>query len=346
MSGGVDSSVAAFLTRRQGFRCVGITMKLFDLPEENTLEKSCCSLADVNDAREVAYRLEFPHYVLNLKAAFERDVIEKFIRVYQEGGTPNPCIECNRSIKFNTLLVRAGELEAAYLATGHYARIEKAGGRFLLKKGRDENKDQSYVLYTMTQEELGRTLFPLGELTKDEVRAIAREHHFINAVKRDSQDICFVPDGDYGRFIEQWTGEKNRAGAIVDCAGNKIGEHRGFIRYTIGQRRGLGVSANEPYYVCAKSPKDNTITAGPESALYTSRLTAREVNLIACDKIDAPLRVMAKTRYRQKAERATVEQTGPDSLAVVFDQPQRAITSGQALVLYVDDIVLGGGTIQ
>ena len=255
MSGGVDSSVAAFLTRRQGFRCVGITMKLFDLSEENTLEKSCCSLADVNDAREVAYRLEFPHYVLNLKAAFERDVIEKFIRVYQEGGTPNPCIECNRSIKFNTLLVRAGELEAAYLATGHYARIEKAGGRFLLKKGRDENKDQSYVLYTMTQEELGRTLFPLGELTKDEVRAIAREHHFINAVKRDSQDICFVPDGDYGRFIEQWTGEKNRAGAIVDCAGNKIGEHRGFIRYTIGQRRGLGVSANEPYYVCAKPAK-------------------------------------------------------------------------------------------
>jgi tRNA-specific 2-thiouridylase len=345
MSGGVDSSVAAFLTSRGGRRCIGVTMKLFDIPEENKLEKSCCSLSDVNDARDVAYRLDFPHYVLNLKAAFAQEVIEKFIRVYKEGGTPNPCIECNRSIKFNTLLVRAAELQAAYMATGHYARVEKSGGRFLLKKGHDARKDQSYVLYTMTQEQLSRALFPLGDLTKEEVRAIARENNFINAHKRESQDICFVPDGDYGRFIEEWTGEKTRAGAILDLAGNKIGEHRGFIRYTIGQRRGLGVSAREPYYVCAKSPEHNTISAGPERALYASALSAGDLNLIACDAINAPLRVMAKTRYRQEAVRATVEQTGPDTLRVEFDEPQRAITRGQALVLYVDDLVLGGGTI-
>jgi tRNA-specific 2-thiouridylase len=346
MSGGVDSSVAAFLTCRSGRRCVGVTMKLFDLPGESAREKSCCSLSDVNDARDVAYRLGFPHYVLNLKSVFAREVIEKFIRVYQEGGTPNPCIDCNRSIKFNTLLLRAGAADAAYLATGHYARIEKSGGRFLLKKGRDARKDQSYVLYTMTQEQLARTSFPLGDLTKDETRAIARENGFINAVKRESQDICFVPDGDYGRFIEEWTGEKVRTGAILDLAGNKIGEHRGFIRYTIGQRRGLGISAHEPYYVCAKSAEHNTISAGPERALYASALTACDLNLIACDALAAPLRVMAKTRYQQEATRATVEQTAPDTLRVAFDEPQRALTRGQALVLYADDVVLGGGTIR
>lgn len=346
MSGGVDSSVAAYLLLKRGFRCSGATMKLFDLPEETSPhERSCCSVNDVNDARDTAFRLAFPHYVLNLKDDFKKDVIEKFIRVYEEGGTPNPCIDCNRYLKFKKLMLRARALEFDYIATGHYARVEKSGGRYLLLKGADALKDQSYVLYTMTQNELASVLFPLGGLTKNEVREIAQKQGFINAKKHDSQDICFVPDGDYGSFIETHTGKKFKEGVILDVHGNAIGRHRGHIHYTSGQRRGLGVSAPEALYVCAKSPRDNTVTLGKEELLYSKNLNAKEINLIACDSIKTPLRVTVKTRYMRNEDAGTVEQTGDETFRVEFEKPQRAVTPGQAVVLYDGDIVVGGGTI-
>jgi tRNA-specific 2-thiouridylase len=340
MSGGVDSSVAALVLREDGRECIGATMKLFDG------ESRCCSLADVNDAREVCMRLGIPHYVLNFKREFTERVMRRFVEVYQSGATPNPCIDCNRFIKFNSLLLRAQAVDYGMLATGHYARIEKSGSRFLLKKGVDRAKDQSYVLYAMTQEELSRTLFPLGGMTKEEVRARAVAHGLINAKKKDSQDICFVPDGDYGAFIERFTGCGTVHGDILDGAGHKIGCHRGVCRYTIGQRRGLGVAGGVPLYVTAKSARDNTVTLGPDSALYSATLTASDLNLIACGSIDRPLRVKIKTRYLQKEAPAVITQIDGDLVRAEFAEPQRAVTPGQAAVFYDGDVVIGGGTIN
>jgi tRNA-specific 2-thiouridylase len=340
MSGGVDSSVAALLLREAGLDCIGATMKLFDG------DSRCCSLSDVNDARDVCYRLGIPHYVLNFKREFDERVMRRFVEVYQSGATPNPCIDCNRFIKFNSLLIRAQAIEYEMLATGHYARIEKSGSRFLLKKGIDQTKDQSYVLFAMTQDELSKTLFPLGSMTKEDVRARAVAYGLVNAKKKDSQDICFVPDGDYGAFIEKYTGVKMVPGDILDGAGNKIGGHRGFCRYTIGQRRGLGVAGGVPLYVTAKSVVDNTVTLGPESALYSGTLTASDLNLIACDHIDKPLRVKIKTRYLQKEVPAIITQIDGDLIRIDFDAPHRAVTPGQAAVFYDGDVVIGGGTIK
>jgi tRNA-specific 2-thiouridylase len=357
MSGGVDSSVAAALMKERGFECVGVTLKLFtgidgaadgsrgSCPGTRSPYRGCCSLADVNDARDVAYRLGMPHYVLNFSGDFREAVIRRFVETYERGATPNPCIDCNRYIKFTGLLQRARQIGYDAVVTGHYARIEKAGDRFLLKKALDNKKDQSYVLYCLSQDQLAHTFFPLGDMTKEETRNIAQARGFLNAEKQESQDICFVPDGDYGRFIEQYRGRPSAGGSVIDGAGNILGRHRGLIRYTIGQRRGLGLSFSRPMYVTAKSAADNTLTLGPENSLYAKSLLAEGLNLIVSAELDKPIRVKVKTRYLQAEQWAVAEQTGADELRVEFDHPQRAITAGQAVVLYDGDLVVGGGTI-
>ncbi|MDR2952024.1 MAG: tRNA 2-thiouridine(34) synthase MnmA [Treponema sp.] len=341
MSGGVDSTVAAALMAERGFECVGVTFKLFKG------ESRCCSLRDVNDARCAAFNLGMAHYVINFAGDFEARVIKHFVETYERGGTPNPCIECNRGVKFNLPLLRSRLLDFDFIVTGHYARagFDGASGRWLLLKASDGKKDQSYVLYCLTQEQLERASFPLGELSKSEVRRIAQEKNLANASKGESQDICFVPSGDYGEFIEKYTGKDCPEGDIVGIDGKILGRHKGLIRYTIGQRRGLGVAANTPLYVTAKSLSNNTVTLGPDSALYKKTLTANDINLIACADLKKPMRVTVKTRYSQEAQPALAEQTGDDSFVVEFDSPQRAITPGQAAVLYDGDAVVGGGTI-
>lgn len=345
MSGGVDSSVAAALMLRSGYECVGVTMKLFDSEDLTAPLSGCCSLSDVEDAKAVAFHLNMPHYVLNFADDFKELVIRNFVETYENGGTPNPCIECNRYLKFEKLLQRARRLEFDYIATGHYAQIEQSGGRFILKKALDAKKDQSYVLYMLTQEQLARTVFPLGDLTKEKVRELAAKSGFMNAAKSDSQDICFAPDRDYAAFIEKWRGKAAPCGDIVDLDGRVVGRHRGLIRYTIGQRRGLGLAYGMRVYVTAKSAENNTIMVGRDESLWARGLVAVSINLIVCDRLDKPLRVTAKTRYLQQEQSAMVEQTGTDELRVVFDEPQRAITPGQAVVLYEGDAVVGGGTI-
>lgn len=349
MSGGVDSSVAACLMKSQDYDCMGVTMKLFYNDDIGiSREHTCCSLEDVEDARSVAYSLDIPYYVFNFADRFKEDVIERFIAAYENGITPNPCIDCNRYLKFDKLYHRAKELGYDYVVTGHYARIEmdEASGRYLLKKALDSDKDQSYVLYALTQEQLAHTQFPLGSMTKPEVRSIAEAHGFINAHKHDSQDICFVQNGSYADFMEEYTGMKYPAGKFVDREGHILGRHSGVIRYTVGQRKRLGLSLPEPMYVCAIDPIGNTVTLGKESELYSRTLTARDINLISVPSIDTPLRLKAKVRYRQKEQWATVTQIDANILKVEFDEPQRAVTKGQAVVLYDGDTVVGGGTIQ
>ncbi len=348
MSGGVDSSVAAWLMQEQGYDCIGVTMKLFDNEDIGvSREHSCCSLADVEDARSVAYEIGIPYYVFNFAERFRETVIQRFIEAYENGATPNPCIDCNRYLKFDTLYERARQLGYDSVVTGHYARIsfDKERSRYLLKKGKDESKDQSYVLYSMTQEQLAHTQFPLGEMKKSEVREIATAHGFINAAKHDSQDICFVQNGKYSDFIEAYTGKNYPEGNFVSKSGAILGRHKGIIRYTIGQRKGLGVSLGAPMYVCEIKPEGNEIVLGDEADLYSRVVIANHVNLIAVPEIRGDIRVKAKIRYRQPEQWATVTQLSETELRVVFDEPQRAVTKGQAVVLYDHDTVLAGGTI-
>lgn len=334
MSGGVDSSVAAYLTKNDGYDLLGITLSLL---EEN--EQDFC------DAKTVAQRMGFPHRVLNMKAEFEREVIARFIEAYEHTKTPNPCIICNRFIKFGLLGDYARDNDYEYVATGHYARIENENGRYVLKKGVDSSKDQSYVLYSLTQKQLAHTLFPLGALSKAEVREIAEENAFVNAKKKESQDICFVPDGDYAAFIERYLGKVYAEGEFKDFDGNVLGTHKGLIRYTVGQRKGLGLALPKPMYVCKLDAAENSVILGDNIDLFSKTLDAEDINLITTDKIDTSIRVEAKVRYSQKAQKATVWQTGEKSMHIEFDEPQRAITNGQAVVLYDGDTVIGGGTI-
>ena len=346
MSGGVDSSVAAYLMKQRGYDCFGCTMKLYqneDLGLSRT--HTCCSLDDVEDARSVAYQLGIPHYVFNFSGEFRQRVIQKFIAGYQAGLTPNPCIDCNRYVKFDALLTRAGILGFDCLVTGHYARIAAEDGKYILKKALDPSKDQSYVLYSMTQEQLAHTQFPLGALRKAQVREIALQNSFLNAQKPDSQDICFVPDGDYVAAIRRLSGIAPVPGDFVDEDGNTLGTHRGIICYTIGQHRHLGLSLPEARYVCKLCPENNTVTLGPSESLYRTRTVATDFHWISGEPPKAAIRCKAKIRYRQPEQWATVTPHGASAAEIIFDAPQRAITPGQSAVLYDGEIVLGGGTI-
>lgn len=349
MSGGVDSSVAACLIKEQGYDATGITLKLFDNEDiGEKKEKTCCSLDDIDDARNVCRKIGIPYYVYNFKDSFKENVIDRFIYAYENGCTPNPCIDCNRYIKFEKLMQRADELDFDYVVTGHYSVIEYDEGlqRYLLRKSPDVTKDQSYVLYSLTQRQLSRTLLPLGKLTKHEVRKIAEKYNLINAQKHDSQDICFVPDGDYAKFIEQYTGRKYDFGDFVDENGNVLGTHKGIIRYTIGQRKGLGLALPHPMYVKEKDIANNKVILCDNDRLFSKELYAKDINLIAYEKLDKPLHIKARVRYNQPEQDATVEQLSDNKLHIVFDKPQRAISKGQAVVLYDEDVVVGGGTIE
>lgn len=346
MSGGVDSSVAAFLMKEKGFDCIGCTMKLYENEDAAVTDgRTCCSLDDVEDARSVATRLGMPYYVFNFKEEFREKVICKFIRCYENGITPNPCIDCNWHMKFAKLFDRMKELGCDYIVTGHYVRIEKNGEKYVLKKALDETKDQSYVLYLMTQEQLAHTMFPLGGMAKTDTRKLAEENGFINAAKPDSQDICFVPDGDYAKVIEHYTGKQYAPGEFVTEDGTVLGQHKGIIHYTIGQRKGLGIAAEKPLYVCRICPKENKVVLGDNADLFCTDVYAEHVHWISGEVPKEPFRCKAKIRYRHTEQPATVYPEGEDRFRLVFDEPQRAVTPGQAAVLYDGDIVLGGGTI-
>ncbi len=352
MSGGVDSSCAMLLLQKQGYEVIGATMHLYDNEDIGVKSKTCCSLNDVEDAKAVAARFNVPHYVFNFKDRFKKAVIENFNSQYLKGLTPNPCIDCNRYLKFDALLERAKMLECDYIATGHYARIvfDESSNRYLLKKslcsGEVNEKDQSYVLYNLTQEQLKHTLFPLGEMNKAEVRKIAEENGLVNFNKPDSQDICFVPDGDYAKFIREYTGIVPQKGNVTDKNGNVLGQHNGLINYTIGQRKGLGIAFGKPMYVVDKDVKNNTVIVGEGEDLFRDSLIAYDLNWIAFDKISVSFSCKAKTRYKQIEQSCTVYPNEDGKVKVVFEQPQRAVTAGQRIVFYDNDAVIGGGVIQ
>jgi len=337
MSGGVDSSTAAYLTREEGFKCIGATMRLY--------QKPAGSADDVEDARNVATRLGMPFYVFDLQDTFREKVMDAFVEAYEAGLTPNPCVLCNRHLKFDLFLQHARELGCDYIVTGHYARVTEEDGRFLLKKAVDTAKDQTYFLYALTQEQLKHTRFPLGDFTKAQARDIAQEQGFLNARKRDSQDICFVPDGDYKAFLERHTGKRYPCGDYLDLSGKTVGRHNGAVGYTIGQRKGLGIAMGAPVYVCGKDMEKNTVTVGPNEALFRRSLVASDLNWIAIPELREPIRVLAKARSRMTEQPATVFPEANGTVRVEFDEPQRALTTGQAVVFYDGDTVIGGGTI-
>jgi len=335
LSGGVDSAVAAWKMKQEGHVCQAATMELFG------------NETDIQHCQAIAQKLEIPFHRFDCRAEFRTHVIDPFVQTYLEGRTPNPCVLCNRFLKFDQLLRQATELGISHIATGHYAQIERdpISNRYLLKKAVDETKDQSYVLYTLTQTQLARVLFPLGTLLKNEVRTIAETLGLPNADKRDSQDLCFVPDRDYASFIERYAQQRCPPGNFVDKIGNVLGTHKGRIRYTIGQRKGLGIAAPAPYYVCEHNVNDNTVVLGSENDLRVRTVTVTDINLIPFDRLDHSIRVIAKVRYRQRGDWATASQIDSNTFDMVFDEPQKGVAKGQAAVLYDGDHVVGGGTI-
>ena len=339
MSGGVDSAMSAHILKSQGYDVTAVNCCFYKSSDDNGQA--------VEDAGAVSEKLNIPFRVSDMTVPFRMKVIESFVDTYVKGGTPNPCIVCNRLLKFGTMLDEALKDGFDYIATGHYARIEKDEntGRYLLKKGLDPHKDQSYVLYCLNQHQLSHTLFPLGEMTKEQVREKATELRLVNAKKGDSQDICFIPDGDYAAFIEHYLGRTFPYGDFVTTEGKILGTHKGIIRYTVGQRKGLGLALPAPMYVKEKDVLSNRVILSDNESLFSKELFADNINLITCDRLETPIRVKAKVRYKHAEQWATVTQTDDDRLHVVFDEPQRAIAKGQAVVLYDGDTVVGGGTI-
>jgi tRNA-specific 2-thiouridylase len=350
MSGGVDSSVAAGLLKEQGYDVIGITMNLFPLSKEYCLDKdlkSCCGWGAVEDASKVASKLGIPHSVLNLKDSFENLVVSNFLEEYSRGRTPNPCVRCNQFIKFDVLLEKARKIGASFVATGHYAQIvqDTRSGQFCLKKGMDKEKDQSYFLYTMTQDQLSHTLFPVGLFTKSEIRKRAHKWGLPVADRPESQEICFIPDKNYVDFLKKRKPQASLPGPIVSMEGQVLGYHDGIINFTVGQRRGLGIAAPHPLYVLKINSAKNQVVVGPNELLYKKDLVADQINWIPGSKIDSPVPARARIRFKHKEARALLVPLDSEKIRVEFEKPQRAITPGQAVVFYEGDVVLGGGTI-
>ena len=342
MSGGVDSSVAAALLIDQAYEVVGTTMQIWPTTDES----SCCSLSAVEDARRVASKLSIPYYVFNFKDIFKEEVVEYFIKEYLEGKTPNPCIACNKKIKFEHLLNKALSMDIDYVATGHYARIVKKNDRYLLKKSKSKTKDQTYVLYNLTQKQLSHTLFPVGEYDKKKIRKIAKDLGLLVASKPDSQDICFIEDNNYAKFIVENSKFKIEEGDIVNRKGEILGKHKGLTNYTIGQRKGIGISSKEPLYVVDIDLEKNILIVGKEEEIYRDELIATDLNFISIDKLEKPMKVKAKIRYGAKEEKAVITPLNDQDVHVKFRKKQRAITPGQSVVFYKGAIVVGGGIIK
>ena len=348
MSGGVDSSVAAYLLKEQGYDVIGVTMQIWqdEEPEHEQENGGCCGLSAVDDARRVAAALNIPYYVMNFKKEFKENVIDYFIGEYMHGRTPNPCIACNRYVKWESLLKRSMDIGADYIATGHYARIEQLpNGRYSLKRSATLAKDQTYALYNLTQEQLARTLMPVGEYSKDEVREMAEKINLRVANKPDSQDICFVPDGDYAGFIERTLDAELPTGNFVTLDGKVLGKHKGITHYTVGQRKGLGLALGYPAFVIEIRPETNEVVIGTNEDSMSNYVRANKLNFMSIPDLTEPMRVFAKIRYNHKGAWCTIEKTGEDEILCTFEEPQRAITPGQAVVFYDGDYVLGGGTI-
>ena len=347
MSGGVDSSVAAYLLKEQGYDVIGVTMQIWQEDKEyEEREGVCCSLSAVDDARRVANKIGIPFYVLNFRDSFKKNVIDYFIDEYMEGRTPNPCIACNRYLKFDEFLKKAKGIGADYIATGHYAKVEEHNGRYLLVKSDDDKKDQTYALYNMTQEQLAHTLMPCGEYTKDRIREIAKEIGLDVHNKKDSEEICFIPDNNHGRYISEAMPGKVKEGNFVDKEGNILGKHKGIVYYTIGQRKGLGLAMGRPVFVTDINPITNEVVIGPEDDIFKTDLICKDINFIAFDGLDKPMELKAKIRYSAKPAEATISPLENGRIKVSFKEKQRAITKGQSVVFYLDDLIVGGGVIE
>ena len=347
MSGGVDSSVAAYLLKEQGYDVIGVTMQIWQEDKEyEEREGGCCSLSAVDDARRVADKIGIPFYVLNFRDSFKKNVIDYFIDEYMEGKTPNPCIACNKYLKFDELLKKAQGIGADYIATGHYAKIEEHNGRYILVKSDDDKKDQTYALYNMTQEQLAHTLMPCGEYTKDRIREIAKEIGLDVHNKKDSEEICFISDNNHGKYISEAMPGKVKQGNFVDKDGNILGKHKGIVYYTIGQRKGLGLAMGRPVFVTDINPLTNEVVVGAEEDIFKTDLICKDINFIAFDNLDKSLELKAKIRYSAKPATATMTPLENGKVRVSFKEKQRAITKGQSVVFYLDDLVVGGGIIE